>query len=146
MLHSWCHSCFGASNVSYRARSWTNRYVTVVVPGRHCSAPGVAYRSAASDATCFFLCCFTSTETIKLISDGEPRTSTSTFTQHLSSDVQYCFTSTKNIEFIRDEGAQDVHLDFHQASDVIVMHTLTIALKSWPPTGEKEKNPRTRTD
>ena len=31
-----------------------------------------------------FQCCFTSTETIRLIGDGEPRTSTSTFTQLLS--------------------------------------------------------------
>ena len=33
----------------------------------------------------FFRCCFTSTETIRLIRDGEPRTATSTFTQLLSS-------------------------------------------------------------
>ena len=32
-------------------------------------------------------CCFTSTETIRTIRDGEPRTATSTFTQLLSSDV-----------------------------------------------------------
>ena len=32
-----------------------------------------------------FKCCFTSTETIRLIRDGEPRTTTSTFTQLLSS-------------------------------------------------------------
>ena len=31
-------------------------------------------------------CCFTSTETVRTIRDGEPRTSTSTFTQRLSSD------------------------------------------------------------
>ena len=30
-------------------------------------------------------CCFTSTETARLIRDGEPRTATSTFTQLLSS-------------------------------------------------------------
>ena len=30
-------------------------------------------------------CCFTSTETVRLIRDGEPRTDTSTFTQILSS-------------------------------------------------------------
>ena len=33
-----------------------------------------------------FKCCFTSTETTRLIRDGEPRTTTSTFTQLLSSD------------------------------------------------------------
>ena len=31
-------------------------------------------------------CCFTSTETVRAIRDGEPRTSTSIFTQLLSSD------------------------------------------------------------
>ena len=31
-------------------------------------------------------CCFTSTETIRTIRDGEPRTATSTFTQLLSSE------------------------------------------------------------
>ena len=35
----------------------------------------------------FSLCCFTSTETIRAIGDGKPRTATSTFTQLPSSDV-----------------------------------------------------------
>ena len=43
-----------------------------------------------------------STETIRLIRDGEPRTATSTFTQLLSSDVQCRFTSTETIRLIRD--------------------------------------------
>ena len=34
-------------------------------------------------------CCFTSTETIRLIRDGESRTATSTFTQLLSSVLKY---------------------------------------------------------
>ena len=33
----------------------------------------------------FIKCCFTSTDTLKTIRDGEPRTATSTFTQYLSS-------------------------------------------------------------
>ena len=33
-----------------------------------------------------FLCCFASTETTRLIRDGEPKTATSTFTQLLSSE------------------------------------------------------------
>ena len=50
-------------------------------------------------------CCFTSTETIRTIRDGEPRVATSTFTQLLNSNqslvqVQCGFTST---ETIRDE-------------------------------------------
>ena len=48
----------------------------------------------------------TSTETIRTIRDGEPRTATSTFTQLLSSDmliqVKYCSTSTETIRTIRD--------------------------------------------
>ena len=43
-------------------------------------------------------CCMTSTETIRSIRGGEPRTTTSTFTQLLTSDamfVQCCFTSTE---------------------------------------------------
>ena len=43
-------------------------------------------------------CCFTSTETVRTIKDGEPRTATSTFTQLLNSDV----TSTETIRLIRD--------------------------------------------
>ena len=34
---------------------------------------------------CFVQCCFTATETVLTVRDGEPRTSTSTFTQLLSS-------------------------------------------------------------
>ena len=41
--------------------------------------------------TCSVPCCFTSTETIRLIKDGEPRTATSTFTQLLSSDKKNKF-------------------------------------------------------
>ena len=36
---------------------------------------------------CSVLCCFTSTESVRTIRDGEPRTSTSTFTLHLSSEI-----------------------------------------------------------
>ena len=35
-----------------------------------------------------FKCCFTSAETVRTIWDGEPRTSTSTFTQLLSAECQ----------------------------------------------------------
>ena len=35
----------------------------------------------------FFKRCFTSTETIRTVRDGEPKTATSTFTQLLSSEV-----------------------------------------------------------
>ena len=52
-------------------------------------------------------CCFTSTETIRTVRDGEPRTVSSTFTQPRSSvltcSVQCCFTSTETIRTIRDQ-------------------------------------------
>ena len=57
---------------------------------------------------CSVQCCFTSTETTRLIRDGEPRTATSTFTQLLSSvslhcvQVQCCFTSTETTRLVRD--------------------------------------------
>ena len=54
-----------------------------------------------------FQCCFSSTETIRIIRDGEPRTSTSTFTQLLNSpptmvQVQCCFTPTETVRAIMD--------------------------------------------
>ena len=51
------------------------------------------------------VCCRTSTETVRTLRDGEPRTATSTFTQLLSSadvQVQCCFTSTETKRTIRD--------------------------------------------
>ena len=51
-------------------------------------------------------CCFTSTETERTTRDGEPRTSTSTFTQLLSSVFQCCFTSTETVQTINN----NVHL------------------------------------
>ena len=53
-------------------------------------------------------CCFTSTETLRTIRDGEPSAATLTVTQFLSSDtttvfflLSWCFTSTETIRFIR---------------------------------------------
>ena len=53
------------------------------------------------------MCCFTSTETVRTIRDGEPRTTTSTFTQFLGSEnsqfiVPCCFTSTETVRAIWD--------------------------------------------
>ena len=47
-------------------------------------------------------CCFTTTEAIRTIRDGEPRTATSTFTQLLSSVLQCCFTSTEIVRTVRE--------------------------------------------
>ena len=64
-------------------------------------------------------CCFKSTETVRTVRDGVPRTSISTFTQLLSSaetvqvQRQCCFSSTETVIDYWGRGAQDVHLDFH---------------------------------
>ena len=47
----------------------------------------------------FVQCCFTSTETVLIIRDGEPRTSASTSTQFR---VHYCFTSKETARTVRD--------------------------------------------
>ena len=50
-------------------------------------------------------CCFTSTETVRTIRDGEPRTATWIFTQLLGSALlllSWCFTSTETVWLIRD--------------------------------------------
>ena len=66
----------------------------------------------------------TSTESIGTIRDGEPRTSTWTFTQLLSSGsmllyIQGLLLSPKDhIMDYYGRGGQDVHLDFHTASEL----------------------------
>ena len=52
--------------------------------------------------------CFTSTETVRLIRDGEPSTATTTFPKLLSFkgcaiQDQRCFTSTETIRLVRTE-------------------------------------------
>ena len=63
-------------------------------------------REGQSHKTLFKVqCCFTSTETVRTIRDGELGTTTSTFTQLLGSDlseVQCCLTSTETIRTIRE--------------------------------------------
>ena len=51
------------------------------------STSSVGDNSAVLTSSFSFQCYFTSTETIRLIRDGDPRTATSTFTQLLSSEV-----------------------------------------------------------
>ena len=53
-------------------------------PVRCCNNDGVEF---GADITSTFQCCFTSTKTIRLFSDGEPTTATSTFTQLLNSEL-----------------------------------------------------------
>ena len=64
-------------------------------------------------------CCFTSTETVRTVRDGEPRTSTSTFTQLLSTgailvQVQSRFTSTETVRTIRDREPRTATSSFTQ--------------------------------
>ena len=53
--------------------------------------------------------CFTSTETLRTIRDGQPRTATSTFTH-----VQCCFIFTETIRTIRDGEPRTVTSTFTQ--------------------------------
>ena len=66
----------------------------------------------------WFQCCFPSTETVRTIRGGEPRTSTSTFTQLLSSVVSVFSVALRPQRSYGLLGAQDVHLDFHTAPEL----------------------------
>ena len=62
------------------------------------------------------------------ISDGVYRTSTSTFTQLLSFNqllLKYRFTSKGTVGLL-GTGAQDVHLDFHVASEALTTTTTNV--------------------
>ena len=64
-------------------------------------------------------CCFTSTETVRTVRDGEPGTSTSTFTHLLYSVLCLQFSVALRPQRpygLLGTGAQDVHLDFHTPS------------------------------
>ena len=52
--------------------------------------PRLSHSSWALRTVSFFRCCFTSTNTLRTIRDGEPRTSTSTFTQLRLRVVRVC--------------------------------------------------------
>ena len=76
-------------------------------------------------------CCFTSTETVRTIRNGERGTSTSTFTQLVSSDTLvrlYCFTSTEIIRLIRDGEPRTATSTFTQllSSDTLVFDHLSL--------------------
>ena len=57
-----------------------------------CTTLAKLARHSQQTVRSFVQCCFTYTETIRTVRDGEPRTSTSTFTQLLSSDSPFKFT------------------------------------------------------
>ena len=58
-----------------------------------------------------------STEIVRSIGDGEPRTTTSTLTQLLSS-VQRCFLSTEIVRSIGNVRAQEGHLNLHTGPEL----------------------------
>ena len=67
----------------------------------------------------FVQCCFTYTETIRTVRDGEPRTSTSTFTQLLSPfKFNVALRPQRPYGLLRDGEPQDVHLDLHTAPEL----------------------------
>ena len=93
-----------------------------------------------------------STETVRTVRDGRPRTATLTFTQHLSfvsdSSVQCCFTSaeTVTVRTVRDGGPRTATLTFTQrlsfVSDVSVQFCVDLRPQrlyelmgspGWPP-------------
>ena len=66
--------------------------------------------------------CFTSTETIRTVRDGEPRTATSTFAQLLSSaNFKFNVALRPQRPYNKDyygRGAQDGHLHFHTVTEL----------------------------
>ena len=75
-----------------------------------------------------------STETVRTVRDGRPRTATLTFTQHLSfvsdSSVQCCFMSTETVRTVRDGRPRTATLTFTQhlsfVSDVSVQFSVAL--------------------
>ena len=67
------------------------------------------------------------------IRDGEPRTSTSTLTQLLSSDsswfVQFCLTSTSTVRTIRDGEPRTSTSNFTQLLNSVVLLHFCVALR-----------------
>ena len=94
----------------------------------------MAYRGQEWDRECRayglfeFKSCFTSTETIRTIRDGEPRTASSTFPQFLSPGLwplflSWCYTSTETVWLRRDGARMRYGLR-------VLAHTLSIQLLS----------------
>ena len=83
-------------------------------PGR---PPRLSRRSCPQFFSFFFS--FTSTETIQTIRDGEPRTSTATFTQILPPVLQcfFLYVHRDHTDHL-GRGAQGVHRDFHTAPEL----------------------------
>ena len=87
-------------------------------------------------------CRFTSTETIRTVRDGEPRTATSIFTQLLnsaatSSSMLLNLRPQRPLELLRPQrpyglsgtGAQDGHLHFHTAPELCCHFKFNVVLR-----------------
>ena len=86
-----------------------------------------------------FESCFTSTETVQTVRDGEPRTATSTFTHLLSSAtqrVQCCLTSTETVRTIRGGEPRTATSTFTQLlnSESSAFVPFVVALRPQRPT------------
>ena len=87
-------------------------------------------------------CCFSSTETIRTIRDGEPRTAPSTFTDtapelwSLTVQVQCGFTSTETVRTIRGGEPRTATSTFTQLlSSDLLQFKLSVALSPQRPQG-----------
>ena len=108
---------------------------------RHFPAQSLKSRAHCPPATRVH-CCFTSTDTIGTIRDGEPRTATSTFTQFLSSViVQRCFTSTETTRTVKDGEPRTATSTFTQFLLLSCCFTSTESIKTI-----RDGEPRTATD
>ena len=94
------HCLAGLVGLNARHGLKSSLWVTIPLQGtrlRHQHASQAGPPHPAGLITFFFAWCFTSTETVRTIRDGQPRTATSTFTQLLALCdhlLSWCFTST----------------------------------------------------
>ena len=65
------------------------------------------------------------------IKDGEPRTSTSTFTQLLSSVLQFCFTTTETMMTKQGRGTQDGQPQLSHSSWALFFSFALRPLRPW---------------
>ena len=106
----------------WRERRAEGRNRTDVTRLRACNArPPDQTSSLGSSLHLLLQCCSTSTETVRTIRGGEPRTSTSTFTQLLSSAVgssSVLLCVHRDRKDYQGRGAQDGHLGCRTAPEL----------------------------
>ena len=93
----------------------------------------------------FLLCCFTPTETIKNIRDGEPRTATSTFTLLLN----YEHTRRTNEDCImrsrRNTSENRPNIETFHGREPLYFHTFVLALSVPMELAVNDDNPNSNT-